>query len=80
MAQKIIKIGSSQGITLPKDILKSANIGTGDFVNVETKNTKDGTKIILIPDRSLTPNPELSSWTKRFIKTHRKSLEALAKK
>jgi len=80
MAQKIIKIGSSQGITLQKETLQHAGLGMGDFVRVEIAKTKKGNIITIHPDTSISPNPELSDWTKRFIKKHRTSLEALSKK
>lgn len=38
--RKITKIGNSYGITLPKELLKEANISYGDNVTVELKNGK----------------------------------------
>lgn len=38
--RKITKIGNSYGITLPKEILKEANMAYGDTISVEIKNGK----------------------------------------
>ncbi len=38
--RKITKIGNSYGITLPKRLLKEANISYGDNVTVEVKDGK----------------------------------------
>lgn len=38
--RKITKIGNSYGITLPKTLLKEANISYGDNVTVEVKDGK----------------------------------------
>ena len=38
--RKLTKIGNSYGITLPKTLLKEANISYGDNVTVEVKDGK----------------------------------------
>jgi antitoxin component of MazEF toxin-antitoxin module len=44
MTQKIIKIGSSAGITIPKNQLEELGLTVGDEVTVAIKPTKDNLK------------------------------------
>lgn len=80
MAQKIIKIGSSVGITIPKDILERVRISAGDIVQVEVSN--DSRRITIEPLRTSVPivDPKLIAWTDSFIETNRTLLERLSKK
>ena len=67
MTQKLLKIGSSAGVTIPKKTLKELNLKIGDDVDISIKPVK---KI----------ERELLDWTDRFIERYRSALEALAKK
>jgi antitoxin component of MazEF toxin-antitoxin module len=40
MAQKIIQIGSSAGVTIPKKQLKELGLSVGDEVNIDIRPTK----------------------------------------
>jgi len=40
MKQKIMKVGSSLGVTVPADFIKTIGIKAGDFVDVEKRTTK----------------------------------------
>lgn len=53
--QKIIKIGSSKGVTLPAKQLKQLGVGVGDEVElvVRKKNTADHSDVIATASRIL---------------------------
>ncbi len=77
MAQKLIKVGSSTAVVIPKTTLKDLGLRAGDSVKMEV-NSKS---------RKLSFEPvvkevdkELLNWTKKFIERYRPALEALADK
>jgi putative addiction module antidote len=75
MAQKIIKIGTSLGITLSKDLLERTGLTVGDSVDIETQ--KDGTlKIVPVS----TTASETAQWATRFVQKHIKAFKELADK
>ncbi len=76
MAQKVIKIGSSAGITLSKTTLEELGLEIGDTITVEA-NKKNMT-VTIMP--LVKVDKELVNWTKNFIEKYRPALEALAKK
>jgi putative addiction module antidote len=76
MAQKIIKIGSSVGITLPKDLLERAGLAVGD--NIEVESQKDGT--IKVVPVSVSAGSETAQWATRFVQKHIKAFKELADK
>ncbi|MFP4539960.1 MAG: AbrB/MazE/SpoVT family DNA-binding domain-containing protein [Candidatus Paceibacterota bacterium] len=76
MAQKIIKIGKSQGVTIPKKVLEEMNLKAGDRVVVE-HNRKSGTLSVKPVGK---PDKEFLEWTDSFIKEYRPALEKLADK
>ena len=67
MTQKLLQIGSSVGITVPKQYLKERGLKVGDEVEISIK-----------PAHKI--NKELLDWTDDFIEKYRPALEALAKK
>ncbi len=69
MTQKLIKIGSSTGVIIPKSELKKLNVTVGDQVEVIVK--KPAKTVI---------SPELHEWTNKFIDQYRPALDELAKK
>jgi putative addiction module antidote len=76
MVQKVLKIGSSAAVTIPKKSLKELGLKIGDQVIVEIDRKK---KVFLVrPVFSI--DQELMDWTERFIEKYRPALEALAKK
>ncbi|OGG66606.1 hypothetical protein A3C21_02870 [Candidatus Kaiserbacteria bacterium RIFCSPHIGHO2_02_FULL_59_21] len=76
MIQKILKIGSSIGITIPKNTAEELGLSAGD--TVEFTVNKRQKQILVQPIASF--DAELVSWTKQFIERYRPALEALAKK
>lgn len=67
MTQKLLQIGSSVGITVPKQYLKEHGLKVGDEVEISIKPAHKVRK-------------ELLDWTDSFIEKYRSALEALAKK
>jgi antitoxin component of MazEF toxin-antitoxin module len=77
MTQKVLRVGSSAAVTIPRKALGELGLAVGDKVSVEID--KRQRKVFIEPvvkevDR------ELLDWTKRFIAKYRPALEALAKK
>ena len=81
MLQKIIRIGNSPGVTIPKDFMQGVNINVGDQMLVETDI--DTISFTIKPKKAKKAMPiskEFVSWTKKYIKKYRPMLEELAKK
>lgn len=76
MAQKVLKVGKSAAVTIPKEILAEMKLKAGDQVTVEYDKKKRG----LIIKPSIEIDQELLDWTEKFIEEYRPALEALAKK
>lgn len=76
MIQKVLQVGGSAAVTIPKRSLEELDLEIGDRVNVEVdkKNKTVMIKPLVKVDR------ELLDWTKKFIEKYRPALEALAKK
>jgi len=79
MAQKIIKIGSSVGITLSPDALESVRLRVSDSVDVSIHPASR--TITIRPQRMRVGiNPDIITWTNAFIEKNRTLLERLADK
>lgn len=76
MTQKLLKVGSSAAVTIPKKSLKELGLKIGDEVRVEV-DIKERTVII---ESAKNVSKEVLSWTDKFIKQYRTALEALAQK
>lgn len=81
MTRKLVQIGTSLGVTLPKENLVGLGIRVGDNIDIRV----DGERgvIVLEPVRRKkrkAKNTEVLQWTKKFIERYRPALEALAKK
>ncbi len=77
MAQKILKVGSSAAVTIPKASLEELGLKIGDRVAVRVDSKR---RIVSIEPVEGKIDRELIDWTKRFIAKYRPALEALAKK
>ena len=77
MTQKVLQVGSSAGVIIPKKTLGQLGLRVGDKVNaeVDTKQRK-----VMIEPISKTVDKELLNWTRKFIEKYRPALEALARK
>ncbi|KKT77748.1 MAG: hypothetical protein UW74_C0034G0003 [Candidatus Giovannonibacteria bacterium GW2011_GWC2_44_8] len=79
MTQKVIKIGTSAAVVIPKEMLKDLQIKVGDSVALEVN--KDRTvKIKPMGGRTPNRNERIAKLTLDFIDRYRNDLEALAKK
>ncbi len=79
MTQKVIKIGTSAAVVIPREMLKDLQIKVGDSVALEVN--KDRT-VKIKPTSGRTPNrnERIAKLTLDFIDRYRNDLEALAKK
>ncbi|MEK7129032.1 MAG: AbrB/MazE/SpoVT family DNA-binding domain-containing protein [Patescibacteria group bacterium] len=77
MTQKVLKVGSSAAVTIPKKSLAELGLKIGDSVTLSINRAQ---KRVTIEPFVVTVDKELSQWTKRFIEQYRPALEALAKK
>ncbi|MBI2448323.1 hypothetical protein HYV44_02065 [Candidatus Microgenomates bacterium] len=76
MANKIIKIGSSAAITIPKKVLGNLGMVIGDkvYVNVDGKNRR----VVVEPVANFKIEEERARYIEEFIKEHKKDLEKLS--
>lgn len=77
MTQKVLKVGSSAAVTIPKRSLEELGLKIGDQVNV---NVDRKSRAFIVKARKVKIDRELVGWTKNFIEKYRLALEALAKK
>ena len=79
MTQKLLQIGSSAGVTIPKKSLKDLGLKIGDEVMVEVDKAKK--TVSIAPAKRLSREDEhIAELTMKFINRYRKDLEALARK
>lgn len=76
MIQKLLKVGSSAAVTIPKKSLNELGLKIGDEVRVAV-DAKEKT-VIIEPANKV--SREVLSWTDSFIKRYRPALRALANK
>lgn len=76
MEQKLLTVGSSKAVTVPKKALKELGLEKAGSVLV----TVDAANKRLIVEPMQKIDRELISWTKGFIEKYRPALEALSKK
>lgn len=75
MIQKVLKVGSSAAVTLPKKALRELGISIGDDISL----TIDPMRKRVLMEHAVPIDHEMIVWTKRFIEQYRPALEALAK-
>lgn len=71
MIQKIIKVGNSLAVTIPKTIVKEQKLKQGESVELDIQKTKKARVKI---------TPEFINWVDKYIESNRPALEELAKK
>jgi hypothetical protein len=69
MAQKIIKIGTSAGVTIPKKQLQELSLGIGDEININIEPADP---------KPSNHDVEVYRLTQKLIKRHKKALKNLA--
>ncbi|HRY59937.1 MAG TPA: AbrB/MazE/SpoVT family DNA-binding domain-containing protein [Patescibacteria group bacterium] len=76
MSNKIIKVGSSAAVTIPKKVLKSMSIDIGDnvFVSVDAKNRR----FIIEPVVNFKLEEERALRIDEFIRRYKKDLEKVS--
>ncbi|MEK7193310.1 MAG: AbrB/MazE/SpoVT family DNA-binding domain-containing protein [Patescibacteria group bacterium] len=77
MTQKVLKVGTSAAVTIPKESLKELGLKIGDRVIVKVDRQK---RVVSIRPITRVSDKELVGWTEKFIERYRPALEALAKK
>lgn len=80
MAQKIIKIGSSAGVTIPKKLLEKTNLAVGDHITISIDESTGKLQIEPSDTDGVVVDRELYDWTKGFIEQYKPALEELADK
>lgn len=80
MTQKIIKIGSSLGITIPKNIAKKLGLRAGDGVELKTDERSRSLSYSPTENSQSDDRDKISKLTLNFINKYRKDLEELADK
>ena len=79
MAQKVIRIGKSAGITISKETLQELGLWIGDQVHVEVDKKRN--VFTVAPKEELSgEDKKIAKLTSQFIGRYRKDLEELAKK
>ncbi|RJQ36690.1 AbrB/MazE/SpoVT family DNA-binding domain-containing protein [Candidatus Parcubacteria bacterium] len=76
MTQKVLKVGSSAAVTIPKRTLEELGLKVGDRVSVEIN--KKQASVVIKPHKTV--DRETLDWTRKFIERYRPALEALAKR
>lgn len=79
MTQKLLKVGSSAAVTIPKKSLKELGLKIGDDVQVDIDRSRK--TVSIKPVSHLTKQDEkISRLTLAFINRYRKDLAALSRK
>ena len=79
MPQKIVKIGTSLGVIIPKDSALKVGWKAGDFVNVQVSKKSRGVSVVSADETSKI-DERIMRHALQFIDKYRKDLEALARK
>lgn len=80
MVQKIIKVGNSYGIILPKELMVQVGLKTGDEVDIESLPQSSMLTITSVgsPYKSKI-TPEFKNWLDDFTNKHKDLLKELAR-
>lgn len=78
MIQKVLKVGTSAGVTIPKGALTDIGLKIGDPVRVDV-DRKSRSVIIRVPDQLSKEDAKIAQLTMDFIHRYRKDLEALSR-
>lgn len=77
MTQKVLKVGSSAAVTIPKKSLEELGLKIGDQVRVEVDRKA---RTVLIEPVEIKIDRQLLDWTTKFIARYKPALDALSKK
>jgi len=76
MVQKVLKVGSSAAVTIPKKSLEKLGLKIGDRVTLDIDR---GQKAVIVKPLA-SPDKKMMDWTNKFISKYHLALEELAKK
>lgn len=79
MVQKILKVGNSFAITLPKEYIKARNFNAGQKVFVDADPKVNFIQILTTQQES-NLTPEFKQWLDKTTKKHHDLIVELAKK
>lgn len=77
MSQKVIVIGNSLAVTIPKESAKKLGLRSGSRVDVHVDERRG---VLSFRPTDNVVNKELFDWSKKFIDAYRPALKALADK
>ena len=78
MTQKVLKVGKSAAVTIPKGSLEDLGLKIGDEVTVEIEKKKHS--VVIRPERKVSVRQQhIAELTESFIERYRGDLEELAK-
>ena len=77
MTQKVLKVGTSAAVTIPKQSLVELGLKIGDSVNVVVNRQR---RQFVVEPLVQQMDEETVKWARDFIKRYRPALEALSKK
>lgn len=84
MKQKIIKIGSSLGVVIPKPVAQERGFRVGDRVTIHPETDSNDIRISPAPptinDKEGVVDPAILQWTNNFIAKNRELLNRLKDK
>ena len=80
--QKIIRVGNSVAVTIPKEVLQKTGWRPGDEVMVETDRMSEVMEVygVGLRKKDAGVTPELMGWVKDFHKQYGNDLKKLAKR
>ncbi len=71
MQRKLIKVGTSAAVLIPKSVMDEQGVKIGDMVEIEMSEKTSASAKMKI-------DPKIIQWTDEFIKEYRPLLEKLA--
>ncbi len=79
MTQKLLRVGSSAAVTIPKKSLKELGLKIGDEITVRVN--RDKKTVVIEPITALSrKDKRIAELTLNFIRRYRKDLETLSQK
>ncbi len=80
MSQKVIVVGNSLAVTIPKASAKKLGIKAGDSVEISAHPSTRALTVHMQEKGGESVNPDVIAWTNAFIDKNRKLLMRLADK
>jgi putative addiction module antidote len=80
MKQKVIKIGSSIGVVLPKPVAEKLGFKAGQEINLNPTANGGVTIDRITPQSKSAENSKLIAWAEEAVERYRPALEALKNK